>query len=177
MPLLKEAYPDSRISVCTCGSEARRTVSENDFDIVIVNTPLHDELGDELALGISEDTTAGCILIAKSDNADSLSERLEDYGIMVVARPISRVLFFQSLKLMNASRKRVMGLARENVKLQKKLDEIKIINRAKLVLMQYLKFSENQAHKYIEKQAMDMRTTRYDVAMRVIKTYDLDARN
>ena len=177
MPLLKEAYPDSRISVCTCGSEARRTVSENDFDIVIVNTPLPDELGDELALGISEDTTAGCILIAKSDNADSLSERLEDYGIMVVARPISRVLFFQSLKLMNASRKRVMGLARENVKLQKKLDEIKIINRAKLVLMQYLKFSENQAHKYIEKQAMDMRTTRYDVAMRVIKTYDLDARN
>ena len=142
-----------------------------------MNTPLPDEFGDELALNISDTTTAGCLLIAKAEHADALSERLEDYGIMVVARPISRMLFFQALKLMNASRKRVIWLARENKKKKKKLDEIKIINRAKLVLMQYLKFSENQAHKYIEKQAMDMRTTRYDVAMRVIKTYDLDKRN
>ena len=102
MPLLKEAYTDSRISVCSSGSEARRTASENDLDIVIVNTPLPDEFGDELALNISDTTTAGCLLIAKAEHADALSERLEDYGIMVVARPISRMLFFQALKLMNA---------------------------------------------------------------------------
>ena len=66
------------------------------------------------------------------------------------------------------------SLAKENLKLHRRLDEIKAVNRAKLVLMQYLKFSESQAHKYIEKQSMDLRMTRYEIAMKIIKTYDLD---
>lgn len=174
-PLLKEAYPDHRLSVCTGGNEARRLCAESDYELVIINTPLPDELGDELAADICDSSTAGCIVIAKAENADMLSERLEEHGALVVARPISRTLFYQSIKLINASRKRIMGYAKENIKLHKKLDEIKMINRAKLVLMQYLKFSENQAHRYIEKQAMDLRMTKYEIAMKVIKTYDLDA--
>ncbi len=174
-PLMRESYPECRLSVCGSANEARRLCGESDYDLVIINTPLPDERGGELAKDICDSTTAGCLVMTKAENAETLSEQLEEYGALVVARPISRVLFYQSVKMINASRKRIMGYAKENIKLHKKLDEIKMINRAKLVLMQYLKFSESQAHRYIEKQAMDLRMTKYEIAIKVIKTYDLDA--
>ena len=51
-------------------------------------------------------------------------------------------------------------------------EEIKLVNRAKSCLMQYLKFSEPQAHRYIEKQAMDTRRTRKDVAKHILSIYE-----
>ena len=57
--------------------------------------------------------------------------------------------------------------------LLKKLDDMRLINRAKLVLMQNMGFTEEQAHKHIEKRAMDMRRTRAEVAMDILKTYEV----
>lgn len=55
---------------------------------------------------------------------------------------------------------------------KKSADEIRLIERAKEVLIEYLKMTEAQAHRYIEKQAMDMRITRREVAESIIKTYE-----
>ena len=62
-------------------------------------------------------------------------------------------------------------LEQENKKLKLKLDELKIVQRAKNMLMENLDMTESEAHRFIEKQAMDMRTTKYEVANSVIKTY------
>ena len=51
-------------------------------------------------------------------------------------------------------------------------DDIRIINRAKYILMEYLSMTEPQAHKYLEKQAMDMRLTKIEVAENLLSTYD-----
>ena len=59
----------------------------------------------------------------------------------------------------------------ELTKLKKKLDEIRVINRAKLALMTYLGFTEQQAHRYIEKEAMDMRCTKLEISEKVIRMY------
>ena len=104
--------------------------------------------------------------------ADIVSERMEDLGVMVIPKPLSRNLFFRTMKFINASRKRLLGLQTENLKLHKKLEEIRTINRAKLALMQYLGFTEQQAHRYLEKQAMDLRCTKIEVALKVIKMYE-----
>ena len=66
----------------------------------------------------------------------------------------------------------MLGIQHENIKLHKKLEEIRNVNRAKFALMQYLNFTEQQAHRYLEKQAMDLRVTKNEVALKVIKMYD-----
>ena len=43
-------------------------------------------------------------------------------------------------------------LEEENRKLQVKIEDIRMIDRAKYVLMEFLKMNEAQAHRYIEKQ-------------------------
>ncbi len=60
----------------------------------------------------------------------------------------------------------------ENRSLSQKIEDIGIIDRAKCVLIQVLHMTEEQAHKYIEKQAMNMRVPRRQVAEELLKTYE-----
>lgn len=170
--MVREAFPACRQSVVDSGIEARRIAAENNYDAVIINCPLSDEYGNELAELFTDSSMASCIIIVKAENADAVSERVEDMGVMVIPKPLSRQLFFQMMKFVNASRKRMLGIQHENIKLHKKLEEIRNVNRAKFALMQYLNFTEQQAHRYLEKQAMDLRVTKNEVALKVIKMYD-----
>ena len=61
---------------------------------------------------------------------------------------------------------------KEASSLQRKMEEIRLVNRAKLVLMEHLNMSEAQAHRYIEKSAMDSCTKRSEVAETIIRTYE-----
>lgn len=161
------------ISALSNGSEARRVINQKEFELIIINTPLSDEFGHELSIDIAEKTNAGVVLICKAEIADDVSDKVGDYGVCVVAKPLNKTLFFQAVKLVGAARARILGLRNENVKLQTKIEEIRLINRAKCTLMQYLKLTEPQAHRYIEKQAMDLRQTKVEVAQRILTTYEL----
>ena len=51
------------------------------------------------------------------------------------------------------------------------MNEIRLVNRAKWLLISELKMTESDAHRYIEKQAMDLRISKREVAENVIRTY------
>lgn len=154
------------------GSEARRMLIENSYDIIIINTPLADEFGHDLALYASTNTVSGLILIVKSEIYEEICDRVEDYGILVLSKPLSRQTFYSAVKLVSATQKRLLILEKENMKLQKKIEEIRLVDRAKCVLIQYLNMTEAEAHRYIEKQAMDMRKTKKTIAENILNTYD-----
>ena len=50
---------------------------------------------------------------------------------------------------------------------------MKVIDRAKFCLIQYLNLSEEQAHRHIQKLAMDTRRTQRDIAEDILRTYSL----
>ena len=51
------------------------------------------------------------------------------------------------------------------------MNEIRIVNRAKWLLIGELKMTEPDAHRYIEKQAMDRCVSRCQIAEEIIRTY------
>ncbi len=53
-----------------------------------------------------------------------------------------------------------------------RIDDIRLINRAKSALMKYLQFTEPQAHHYLEKHAMNNRCTRREAAIHIINMYE-----
>lgn len=169
---LLKAHEFSKITTVRSSSEARRVLNEKSFDLVVINAPLLDESGEELALMVTDTSMAGVMLIVKSEMADDVSAKVEDYGVFVLPKPISRQLLFQSLKLISASQRRILGLKNENVKLQHKIEEIRLVDRAKCTLIQYLNLTEPQAHRYIEKQAMDRRITKREVAEGILNAYE-----
>ena len=169
---LLQSQPISRIVTAQGGAEARRSLLESEFDLIIIDSPLPDEFGDDLALHAAESTTSSIILIVKSENVYDVNATVEDAGVFVLPKPVSPVFFYQACKLLYASRRRVSFLENENQKLQHKIEEIRLIDRAKLLLIQMLNMTEAQAHRYIEKQAMDLRQSRIACAENILKTYE-----
>lgn len=163
----------SRIATQQTGNEARRDLLSSDYDLIIIDSPLPDEFGDDLAFHAAENTSAGIILLVNSELLLEVNANVEDAGVFVLPKPVSPDYFYQSVKLLVASRRRVMMLEDENKKLQQKISEIRLVDRAKCILIQYLNMTESQAHRYIEKQAMDMRQSRVVTAQNILKTYDL----
>ena len=151
------------VPVSSC-AEARRALLDGGFDIVLINTPLQDEFGHEFAQTAAHDTSAGVILIAKAEQADAVSELVEEDGVFVLPKPLSRPLFFQALRMVRAVRARLDGLQRENARLQNRIQDIRLVDRAKCILIELRGMSEPEAHSYIEQQAMNTRKSKRQVA-------------
>lgn len=66
----------------------------------------------------------------------------------------------------------MLCVTEENEKLRHMVEDMKIINRAKFLLISCLNMSETQAHRYLEKQAMNLRISKLQVAKQVIQTYE-----
>lgn len=166
--------PPDRFSIVPAGktaSAARLSLNASSPAIAVVSAPLPDEngvaLSRELALA-----GWGVLLLVPASSAAAAEERLSPDGILVLPRPADRSLLLQAIYLLSAIRTRLLRLEKQNNTLQTKLDDIRLVDRAKLLLMQQLKMTEHEAHRYIEKAAMDRCLRRRDIAENIIRTYE-----
>lgn len=153
-------------------SEAKRLQLENQYDIVIINTPLPDDFGIEFAEQLCEDSSVGVLLFVKNELFEQISCKVEDYGVLTFSRPGSRQSITQAVRLIAATHNRLAAFERKAVKLEAKMKEIRLINRAKWLLIDRFNMSEAEAHKYIEKTAMDNCVKRGEIAENIIRTYE-----
>ena len=62
-------------------------------------------------------------------------------------------------------------MEKKTATIEEKMEEIRLVNRAKWLLIEELKMTEQEAHRYIEKQAMDRCVTKRVVAVQILSTY------
>lgn len=158
------------------GGEARRVFAEKEFELVLINTPLSDEFGADLALRAARTAVTGVMLFVRGEQAAEVSAQVEEYGVFVVEKPLSRQIFHQAVRLVEAARRQMLVLERENVRLQAKMEETRLICRAKCILIESLGMTEELAHRHIEKQAMDLRMTRREIAQSILERYESNER-
>ena len=99
-------------------------------------------------------------------------DRLEAQGAVTLFKPVQPRLVLETARILKAMHARLTALIEKNISLQTKYDDIRLINWAKLILIERFKMTEQQAHKYIEKQAMDLCVKRRNVAEKIIRTYE-----
>lgn len=171
---LRALFPSSDFDpVCFSGSvsEAQRSLQERSFDIVLVNTPLPDDFGMRFAIDVcrSQGTVAG--LLISSELYDEIYSKVVDHGVFTIRKPTSATVVQQALDWMRAARERLRQLENITVSLEDKMAEIRIVNHAKWALIESQKMTESDAHRYIEKQAMDRCVTRREIAESILQTY------
>lgn len=159
------------VTVLTDAAGARRELLENSYDLVVINTPLPDEFGTRLALDACESSSAGVLLLVKAEHCPDIEAQVSAHGVLTLAKPTSAQLFAQTLRLLCITRERLRGMEKKAVTLQEKMEEIRLVNRAKWLLIEELKMTEQEAHRYIEKRAMDRCVTRRAVAEQILSTY------
>ena len=160
------------VTVLTDAAGARRELLENSYDLVVINTPLPDEFGTLIQLVVKvQHSAAGVLLLVKAEHFPDIDGRLTPQGVLVLSKPMSTQLFTQSLRLLCGTRERLRGLEKKNATIEEKMEEIRLVNRAKWLLIGELNMTEQEAHRYIEKQAMDRCVTKRAVAEQILSTY------
>ncbi len=152
-------------------SEAKRLTLMQSFDIAVINAPLKDETGIEFAINLSSDNSTGVLLLINNEYYDRVLDEVTEYGVLTVPKPLSKQTLYETVNLIAATNFRLKKLEHTNAKLTAKMEEIRVVNHAKWVLIENLGLTEEEAHKIIEKQAMDTRQTKREVAEAVLKTY------
>ena len=151
-------------------AHARRLCLENAFDLVIVNAPLPDDPGIRFAIDVSAGKSSVCLLMIRSEVFQDIEEKVTSYGVMTLSKPTSPAILSQSLQWMSAVRERLRRTELQAQTLENKMQDIRIVNRAKLLLIEKKGLSEPEAHRFIEKQAMDRCISRRAVAEELIRS-------
>lgn len=159
------------VTVASSAGEARRAMNGTQFDLVLVNAPLPDEFGSRLAEDVCERGGAGVLLFVRAELYDDVCARVTDSGVMVLSKPTSTQTVTQALRMLCAARERLRRMEEKQATVDEKIREIRLVNRAKWLLIECLGMTEADAHRYIEKQSMDLRQTRREAAENIIKTY------
>ena len=160
-----------KVSFVNSATVANRLILENTYDFVIINSPLPDDFGTKLAIDVSSSKNTVCLQLVKADVFENVSDKVTDYGVFLMQKPTSATLVTQAIQFMVSAREKLRGLTKKTVTIEEKMEEIRIVNRAKWLLIENLKMTEPDAHRYIEKQAMDTCISKREIAEDIINTY------
>lgn len=150
---------------------ARRKVAERTYDFVLINTPLPDEFGRKFATDVCDNKSTVSVMFIKAELYDEVYQRVFPHGVFTVKKPTSVAVLSQVLDWMCSLKHRFGSMEKKTQSLESKMAEIRIVNRAKWVLIEHCNMTEADAHRYIEKQAMDRCITKKEIAESVLQTY------
>lgn len=161
----------SPVDIVPSVSHARRTLSERSYDLVIINAPLPDEFGRKLAIDLCSSKNTVAMLLVKSELYDETYAKVLDYGVLTLRKPTSVPVMNQTLDWMRVISRRLGKLEKKALTLEEKMSEIRIVNRAKWALIESCSMTEADAHRHIEKQAMDRCVSKREIAEGILQTY------
>ena len=152
-------------------SAAKRAFAEYAFDFVIVNAPLPDDMGVRFAIDACSAKGTVVLLLVRAELHDEIYDKVAEHGVFTLAKPTAKPTIIIALGWMSSARERLRKSEKKTLSIEEKMEEIRIVNKAKWLLIRELKMDEPQAHRYIEKQAMDRCVTRRENAEDIIKIY------
>ena len=132
--ILREMLPrDSFPSVLFAASitAARRTLLAREVDLLVIDAPLQKESALRFAQEIAQRSTPGLLLLMGAELYHQQAARLEEAGIPVLPKPISKAMLQHSVRLLCTAQKRLYIAQRETMDLQQKMQEVRIIASAK----------------------------------------------
>lgn len=152
------------------GAEAHRLLAAQSFALIVILSPLPDEFGSELAKAAAG-TTAGVMLVVRAELAEEMAARLQDKGIFVFSPDMGRRLFDGAVRLLMTIHRRLAAIAPQTERLQQTIQDIRLADRAKCLLIQYERLTEQEAHRYMEKEAMNRRLSKREIAEEILANY------
>ena len=157
-----EFYP---VEVVPTAKAAQRRLLNQEYDIILINAPLPDEFGTDLAMDVCSKTRAGVMLLMKRELHDEIAAKVTDTGVITLPKPTSEML-----RTLCAVRERLKRIQERQVTVDEKIEEIRIVDKAKWALISARQMTEEEAHQYIQRQSMDRRISKRTAAEEILRT-------
>ena len=169
---IKNALQQNGYSVadlCTSSNDMLRKVRMNPPDILLINFDMPDMTGLEASRIVGDENLCSIILLVNSDQREFCIGRVEDYDITMFVKPINRIALLSAIDTVIQSRIRIRRLSDELFTLKRGMEERKLVERAKGILMKKKSISEAEAYRRIQKMSMDSRVSMKDIAQKIIE--------
>ena len=151
-------------------SQARRMTLEDPSDLVLVNSPLPDGSGLQFCIDVCSRSESGVLLLVPGEDYEETYYEALPHGVMTLSRPVTREVLAHSLRLLCAVRERLRSVGKAQATVEEKMEELRLVNKAKWILMERQGMKEDEAHKAILRQAMEQRISKKAVAEQIIRS-------
>ena len=158
----------SKICFHRSAAAARRCLLEYEYELVVINCPLPDEFGHELASDAARRWGASVLMVVPSEVYDNILENVTDMGILALAKPTTQDRVNQAIRFLVAVQARMDELKRQVQKAAEKMEELRVVSKAKIMLIEKKQMTEEEAHRWIGREAMDHGLTRMRVAQQLL---------
>ena len=145
-------------------SDGTNLLDVHPFDLVIINAPMRDELGDRLAKYAAQRTHTSIFFIARETMFAMNHDILTKFGILCIKKPVAVKPFQQLIKVVETTCAQVAKMDKENKDNRERIDELRLIDAAKWHLISQFNISESQATRTFEQFAIDRKVSRLTAA-------------
>lgn len=153
------------------GEDARTLARERWYGLVLSVLPFEHEFGLDTVAYISGRTASEQVVFVPSKVYDEVCSKAVGLPVSILPKNVPVSIAVNTIRRAVSVKESLDRAKSENDDLRRKADEDKLIYRAKCVLIEYLKIPENEAHRYLQKRAMDRQSPMADIALEVLKTY------
>lgn len=122
---------------------------------------------------LAEGSEAVFLLLVRPGTYEAVWQFVQAAGICVMSWPAPQEVFRQTLRNLLLLKKSLRAMQEKTDQLQSQLQDMKRIQKAKSLLMNQLGMSEADAHRWIEKAAMDRCVKKREIAETIIRMYAL----
>lgn len=162
-----------RIQQAVTLEQIRRGVSgagaQAPADLLIAVMPLSDGTGVEGIIDVAQrHPQLMSILLVRQEAYEQVTYQCRNQQIFVIAMPFKRQVLAEAASFMLRIRTVIDDKDKELARMRKNLSEIRIITSAKIRLMQTRQMTEEEAHYYLEKEAMDRSLSKKEVAEEIL---------
>jgi response regulator NasT len=153
-------------------ADAQRKVAQRDYDFIIVNSPLADDLGIRFSIDCSTSRGAIVLLLVRNEIHPETYAKVSPHGVFTLPKPMSVQAMRTALKWAQTAKELTKRYEKKTTSIEARMKEIRLINKAKWLLISNENMSEPEAHKYLEKTAMDRCIVKSQLAEEIIEKYE-----
>jgi response regulator NasT len=171
---LERTFGHRVVGQASNGLEMVEVVLGTDVDVVLFDVHLPQLNGFDALRRINEKKSLAAVAITGDLDVGVLRRACQDRVHAYVVKPFQSSQIGPAIELARARFEDIRRLTEENEKLQKSLENRKLIERAKGVLQRRHRWTEADAFRRLQRAAMNRRTTMADLARQILEGKDLD---
>ena len=142
-------------------------------DLCIATPILSDMDGIEALIAIGIQCPTASVLIARDADLDKVERAMEDHVMAYLVEPITAEDLVPAIYLSIRRFRYFQSLRGEISKLETQLEQRKMIEKAKGIIMQTRSCSEAEAHRFLQQSARSSRQRLADIAKKLVEADNL----
>ena len=164
------AQPDVQLQTASGLDEAHAALARLRPTLIVMQSDAPDAQALRRCAEMAEGAEAVFLLLVRQEAYGAAWRFLQKHGVCVMTWPMEQTVLTQTLRNLHLLKKSMQA---QTDQLRSQLQDLKRIQKAKGLLMRQLGMTEQDAHRWIEKAAMDRCVKKREIAETIIRMYEL----